>query len=118
MDIATLAFTAYTLAKPFLEKTGEGVARKIGEDIWTTVKKPFTKNRNDDIEELAKNNESEFRLQLEKELNNNPQMAAELKEMVTQAQIMLNGNMRQNINSNDKVEKQINIQYNTGNIEM
>ena len=41
MEILTLATTALTLAKPFLEKIGEGTSRKIGEDIWNLIKKQF-----------------------------------------------------------------------------
>jgi len=118
MDIATLALTAYALAKPFLEKTGEGVARKIGEDIWGVIKKPFAQKELPDPEGFALTDQNSFTLSLESELTNNPDLASELTAMVQKAQIQLGGNLQQNINNYDKVEKQINIQQNTGNITM
>ncbi len=119
MDIPTLALTALTLAKPFLEKTQEGMAKKIGEEIWTFIKKPFAQKTEDNVaEELAKSNEVEFTRQLEEKLRIDPEMVSKLTEIVNQAQTILNGNLQQNINSYEKIEKQVNIQNNTGNIQM
>jgi hypothetical protein len=36
-----LATTALTIATPYLLKSGEAIAEKIGEDIWKLIKKPF-----------------------------------------------------------------------------
>ncbi|RYD54395.1 MAG: hypothetical protein EOP56_19310 [Sphingobacteriales bacterium] len=117
MDITTLALTAYTLAQPFLTKTGEGIARKIGEDIWSIIKKPFVIKGVSNVEDSAITNKEDFQAQLQQELTNNPEFAAELQKQVMQAQTTLSGNFQQNISS-ENVEKQINIQQNTGNIQM
>ncbi len=118
MDITTLALTAYTLAQPFLSKTGEGIARKVGEDIWNLIKKPFIKKGVDDVTSYARNNEENFKLELQDEIANNPDFAKELSQQLVTAQSILSGNFQQSINNNEKVEKQINIQHNTGNINM
>lgn len=118
MDLATLALTAYTLSKPFLEKLQEGTAKKIGEDIWTLIKLPFTKKGKTDIENFAIENEKEFTDTLRVELENDPILAEELEKAVQHASSIVNGNFIQNINSSGTVEKQINIQHNTGNITM
>lgn len=118
MDILTLASTAFILAKPFLEKTQEGVARKVGEDIWNLIKTPFTKKGKDKVEELAGTDQELFKTELQQYLLEDETFAKQLNELINQSQNLLNGNFQQNINSYDKVEKQINIQTNSGNIEM
>ncbi|KQC02024.1 hypothetical protein [Pedobacter sp. Hv1] len=118
MDILTLASTALILAKPFLEKTQEGVARKVGEDIWNLIKMPFTKKGKDHTEDLAITDEEQFKKELEQHLHQDEEFAKQLSNLVNQSQNLLSGNFQQNINSYDKVEKQINIQTNTGSINM
>jgi hypothetical protein len=118
MDILTLATTAYVLAKPFLDKTGEGVARKVGEDIWNFIKLPFLKKGKQDIELSAITDQETFTKELEEQLKQDNGLASQLLELVTNSQNLLSGNFQQNINSYDKVEKQINIQTNSGNIQM
>ncbi len=44
MDAVTLVTTAIALASPFLLKSGEAMAEKIGEDLWNVIKKPFVKS--------------------------------------------------------------------------
>jgi len=118
MDILTLAATAYVLSKPFLEKTGEGVARKVGEDIWNLIKKPFIKKGTDNIEEVAISDQETFTKDLEQQLQQDETFAKELIDLVSHSQNLLSGNFQQNIISNGKVEKQINIQTNSGPIQM
>lgn len=118
MEIATLAVTAYTLLKPFIDKTGDGVAKKIGEDIWAVIKGSFSKSEEKTGEELVIIDENQFQLNLQTELRNNPQMATDLLTMVRNAEQTLSQNSQQNVNSYGKVEKQINIQNNTGDIQM
>lgn len=118
IEIATLALSAFNFAQPFLEGTANGVARKVGEDIWLLIKKPFLKNGKKDVEAFAKNEQEEFKKELQKELENDPQLASELANTIESAKTVLSGNFQQNINSYDKVEKQINIQHNSGNITM
>jgi len=118
LTITALALTAYNLAKPFLDKTGEGVARKVGEDIWTLIKKPFQSDKGDDIEAFALSNVNDFKAQLEKKLSEDVALREELDECINNAQLELSGNFQQNINSYGDIEKQINIQTNSGNIQM
>lgn len=113
-----LVIAAYKLVKPFLEKAGESLAQKVGEDIWTLIKKPFQNDGENDIETLALTNEAEFKTQLEHKLTNDETFKNELATMVKKAELELNGNFQQNINSYGDVEKQINIQTNSGNIQM
>ncbi|MDP9077080.1 MAG: hypothetical protein M3O71_06625 [Bacteroidota bacterium] len=118
MDILTLAVTAFTLAKPFLDKTGEGVARKVGEDIWSLIKSPFVKKGKENVEGLATTDQEAFTKELETLLRQDEGFAQQLRELVTNSQNLLSGNFQQNINSYGDVEKQINIQTNSGNIQM
>jgi len=118
MDILTLAATAYTLSKPFLEKAGEGAATKIGEDIWNIIKKPFQNKGKEDVETLAVTDESTFKSELTEHLKADEALAKDLEKLVAHSQVVLSGQFQQNINSYDKVEKQINIQSNSGNIQM
>ena len=39
MEPITIITTALALATPYLAKTGEKVAEKIGEDVWNMLKK-------------------------------------------------------------------------------
>ena len=118
MDILTLATTAYILSKPFLEKTGEGIARKVGEDIWNLIKTPFVKKGTDNIEELAISDQDGFTKDLELQLKDDESLVKELTKLVNNSQNLLNGNFQQNIVSHGTVEKQINIQTNSGPIQM
>lgn len=118
MEIAELALNAYNLVRPFLEKSGDSVASKIGEDIWALMKKPFLKKGKQEVENFAIIEPEEFKAELQNELKSNPELASQLTVKVKNAQTILNGNFNQTINSYDKVEKQINIQQNSGDITM
>lgn len=118
MDLPTLITSAFILVKPFLEKTQDGIARKIGEDVWNLIKKPFIKKGNDNIEDLAKTDLDTVKIELQKYLLEDEVFTKQLTDLVNQSNNLLSGNFQQNITSNDKVEKQINIQTNTGSIQM
>lgn len=118
MDPLTLATAAYTLAKPFLEKTGEGVARKVGEDIWNMIKVPFARKGKENVEVLAAADHKGFIKQLEIQLQQDEELTDRLRKLVSNSQNLLSGNFQQTINSHGDVEKQINIQTNSGNIQM
>ena len=114
IEFAALVLSAYKIAKPFLEKTGEGVARKVGEDIWNLIKKPFIDKKGNDAktEEIS---ESEFSEILTTELKNNPDLVAQLNKIVEEANVnFTSGN--QNISNNAEIQKQLNINSNTGSI--
>lgn len=116
MEAVNLALLAYTFVKPFIEKGVEGLSTKIGEDIWTLIKSPFQKNGTKNIEEFAKDNPEQFKKQLELALLNDDTLRTSLQEKVEKAQIELSGNFKQNINNHGTIDKQVNIQSNTGNI--
>ncbi|MET3115719.1 hypothetical protein AAKU52_003476 [Pedobacter sp. CG_S7] len=118
MDILTLATTAYILSKPFLEKTGEGIARKVGEDIWNLIKMPFIEKGDENVERLAISNQETFTKDLEQQLQHDEEFALQLSELVSKSQNVLSGKFQQNINSHGEIGKQINIQTNSGSIQM
>lgn len=113
MDIITLATTALTLAKPFVEKIGEGTARKVGEDIWNLLKKPF-ENKNKNIETMSKEDIKTFLIEVLNEDNN---FRRELENFVVEAPININ-NVNQTINNNGNIEKHVNIGNVNGNITL
>lgn len=113
MEIITLATTALTLAKPFLEKIGEGTSRKIGEDIWNLIKKPFLK-KGKDADKLSG---VELDVELTQILSEDAEFKKELEDFVTNAQSQLS-QVNQNIQNNGTIEKQVNIGSNIGNISL
>jgi hypothetical protein len=120
MELITLATTALTLASPYLVKSGEKIAENIGEGIWNFIKKPFT-SENDKklISDLSINDNIEIiKAELINKLSKDPVFEAELRKAVENAQSQLINNAQQNINNSGEIEKQINIQQNSGNIQM
>lgn len=113
MDIATLATTALTLASPFIEKIGEGTAKKIGEEIWSLLKTPFSK-KNKEIEKLTT---EEIKQDLIEILKEDDSFKLELEKFVSNAQAQL-GTVNQNIQNNAEIAKQVNVGTNVGNINL
>ncbi|WP_269225677.1 hypothetical protein [Flavobacterium eburneipallidum] len=119
MEFILLAQTAIALATPFLTKSGEKIAENIGEEIWKFINKPFNSEKDEfltkQVEEDTDVQSLEIRL-IEK-LHQNSEFAYNLKNIVENAQKELRENMQQ-INNNAVIEKQINIQNNSGSIQM
>lgn len=113
MDIVTLASTAITLATPFLQKIGEGTSRKIGEDIWNLIKKPFSKKEKD-VDSLTPD---EIKTELVNILNEDSSFKNELEKLVQKSQSQLNS-VSQNIQNNGNIEKQVNVGNNIGDINL
>ncbi|MHA7610094.1 hypothetical protein ACV0BM_014715 [Elizabethkingia meningoseptica] len=113
MDIITLASTAITLATPFLQKVGEGTSRKIGEDIWNLIKKPFSKKEKD----ADKLTSEELKTELINILNEDKGFKEELEKLVQISQSQLNS-ISQNIQNNADIQKQVNIGSNIGDINL
>ncbi len=113
MDIITLATTALTLATPFIEKIGEGTARKVGEDIWNLLKKPFQKKEKN-IEEM---NQNDIQTTLVELLEEDENFKNELENFVVNAQTKID-NINQTINNNGNIDKQVNIGNVNGNITL
>lgn len=113
MEIITLATTALTLATPFIKKVGEGTARKIGEDIWNLIKKPFQK-KNKNIEEMSLEDVQSTLVEI---LNEDEPFKSELENFVINAQTKID-NITQSINNNGNIDKQVNIGNVNGNITL
>jgi hypothetical protein len=118
MEPITLITTALTLAAPFLKKTGEKVAEGIGEDIWKLLNKPFIKvGESPQIEQLAEEDKiEEIKSLLLLHVENDNNFKEEVIIAIKAAEEKLGNSNQQNVNNNDKVEKQINIQNNSGTI--
>lgn len=120
MEPVTLITTAIALATPYLMKTGEKIAEDIGEDIWKIIKRVFTKGDKPNFS-IDLNNQIEKEnliLALSKELKKDNLFKDELENAVIQGQKNLSAYYQQNINNNAQIDKQINIQDNSGNIQM
>lgn len=119
MEPITLATTALAFATPYLIKTGEAIAEKVGEEIWNIIKKPFQKAKSMDLKLDVKNNKEKEQLidSLVEFIRNNPDYKTELENAISLGEKELKG-LQQNIYNEGDIEKQINIQNNTGNIQM
>lgn len=113
MEILTLATAVITLARPFLNKVGEGSALKIGEDIWKLLKGAFEK-KNIDIDQM---NASDVPGKLVELLNEDPDLKNNLEQFVSNAQTQI-GAITQNVTNHGSIEKQINFGNVTGNITL
>lgn len=120
MEPITLITTAIALATPYLLKTGESIAEGIGEDIWKLIKKPFTKDKEDQLSIDINKQEDKDKLVtlLLEEIGKDNNFKQELESAVEKGQKDLNAYYQQNINNNGEIGKQINIQHNSGNIQM
>ena len=119
MEPITLITTALTLATPFLLKTGESIAEKVGEDIWAVIKSPFTKkNIEMPININSEEEKNELFNLIQTEIAENAHYKEELTLAIENGKQQLNSYSQQNINNNAEVQKQINIQSNTGSIQM
>jgi hypothetical protein len=119
MDPITLITTAIALATPYLLKTGESIAEAIGKDIWKLIKKPFIKDKQTPFQIDFNQPEEKTKLVnlLLEEINKDSNFKLKLETVVVKGQKELNA-YRQNINNNGEIGKQINIQSNSGNIQM
>ena len=113
MDNITLATTALTLITPFLNKIGEGTARKVGEDIWNLLKSPF-QTKNKIIEEMGINDIKTILIEI---LNEDINFKNELESFVLNSQTNIE-NIHQTITNNGSIEKQVNVGNITGNVSL
>lgn len=56
MDITLIATAAMTILGPYVTKTAGKVAEKVGEDLWTKVKKVFTKDKEKELVKKVEEN--------------------------------------------------------------
>ena len=113
METIQLVTTALALAQPFLQKIGEGTSKKIGEDIWNMIKKPFV-DKGENIDHLT---QEQLKSQLLEVVSNNPEFKNELEKSVIKAQSKID-QITQSITTNGTIEKQVNIGSNIGNITL
>lgn len=117
MEPITLITTAIAMASPYLLKTGESIAEGIGEDIWKLIKKTFTKENETQLSiDISRQDEKDrlINLLLE-EVSKNNNFKNDLEAAVKKGQKELNA-YQQNINNNGTIDKQVNIQTNSGDI--
>lgn len=119
MEPITLITTALAMATPYLLKTGESIAEKVGEDIWNVIKTPFVK-KNVDIPFDLNSEEAKNKLidLIKDEISQDIQYQNLLRIAIERGNEQLNSYSQQNINNNAEVQKQINIQTNSGSIQM
>lgn len=115
MELITLASTAIKLAVPFFTKSGEKIASKAGEDLWTLIKKPFTKIEQKELIEDKTLDYSALENALVEKIKVNKIYQKELENAIRAIQ---SNDSPQNIQNIGTVNKQINIQNNSGNIQM
>ena len=118
MELITLASSAIGLAMPYLVKTGESIAEEVGKDIWNLVKSIFGSSEENSVQEqlvTGENNDEIIQLLIDK-LSENLVLKNQLETAVLKAQDQLSIN--QTINNNGTIDKQININQNSGNIQM
>jgi hypothetical protein len=56
MDITLIATAAMTILGPYVTKAAGKVAEKVGEDLWTKVKKVFTKDKDKELVKKIEDN--------------------------------------------------------------
>lgn len=118
MEPLTLITNALEFASPYLVKTGEKFAEKVGKEVWNALKKPF---QNSEKEKLFNNSPSddqinEIKQVLLQKFESDPRFKNDIENMVAKAEKDL-GN-QQTINNNGNIGKQLNIQSNSGNINL
>ncbi|MDD2634026.1 MAG: hypothetical protein PHW82_00845 [Bacteroidales bacterium] len=118
MEPITLLTTALALATPYLIKTGEKIAENIGEGIWNLIKRPFAKSKEIDSDfDINNEKDRENLIQLlTKKINDDIDFRNELERAVKNGEKELNTYYQQNITNNGKIDKQVNIQNITGDI--
>ncbi|MGV4528972.1 hypothetical protein [Ornithobacterium rhinotracheale] len=99
-ELLMIISTTCSYLIPFIKKIGEGTSRKIGEDIWNLIKKPFCE-KGEDIHKLDDDKIKEY---LSEILKDNPLIKSKVKELIES-----NSNYSQNINNNGNIDKQVNI---------
>lgn len=119
MEPITLITTAVAMATPYLLKTGESFAEKVGEDIWNVIKSPFVKKNIDIAFDFNSEEEKNKLIDLIKdEISQDIQYQNLLRIAIERGNEQLNSYSQQNVNNNAEVQKQINIQTNSGSIQM
>lgn len=98
---------------PYAIKAGEGLASKIGENLWDGIKQLFSKKGQTPpplpVDETSR---LQFEDILKYHISNNPDFANELNELL--AKVSKDINSKQDIHNFGSVEKQVNIQENSG----
>jgi len=119
MEPLTLATTAITLAMPFLLKSGGAIAEKIGEDIWTLIKKPFggSEAAAIQIDVSVSAEKDELIRMLADKLNNDGDYKSELELLVEKIQKEQSLSGQQIVTNNGTVEKQVNANIIKGGIQ-
>ena len=120
MEPMTIISTAISLLAPFLEKSGEKFAEKIGEDVWLWIKNAFSKQEKQ--HKLPKLNDIDLQEKLEKilleRITIDEKFKKEFEQEIEKTQKAIKSNYQQYVSNEEAVQKQIIIQENHGNIQM
>lgn len=79
-----IVIAALTLAKPYLSKTGDKIAEKIGEDMWNLLKKPFSKKEKQKLFAEKPIQIEEIKNELVKIIEKDQSFKAELINMISE----------------------------------
>lgn len=118
MEPILLVTVALQVLSPFFKKAGDKFAEKIGEDVWRWIKMSFSGKKEPELPSTDGTGEEELKAVLFDRLSSDNKFRAELEEAIREAQSKLGIYHGLHVENSDKVEKQINIQNNTGNIIM
>jgi len=116
MEPVTLVTAALSIVGPYLVKSGEGFAEKVGGDTWSWLK---SKLSDSEVAEVLNTNTDDklevLKKSLEKNILDSEIFKSELEDKVQIAAKMVNN---QAIKNTGPIKKQINIQQNSGDIKM
>lgn len=118
MEPILLATAALSILSPYIKKTGEKFAEKIGEGVWTWITKALSNKKEPKLPSSDGKGEEELKAVLLNKINSDNQFKVQLEEVIQKAQSDLAIHYEQYIENHGAVEKQINITHNTGNITM
>ncbi len=118
MDPIALVAVTLQVLSPFFKKAGDKFAEKIGEYVWGWIKKSFSGKKEPKCPSPDGAGEEELKATLLNRLNSDEEFKAQLESLIRDSQSNLAAHYEQHIENHGTVEKQINIQHNSGHITM
>lgn len=122
MSFASIATAAIGFIAPFLAKGGEEIAKGAGKDLWELIKKPFQKKESHQaaIKELEEKPtdpivQGKVIGKLEEHLENDPEYARELGNLLKKMNVQQNNTHTQTITGDGNIAIQ-GVQDSTINI--
>lgn len=124
MDISQIVIMVFSFATPFLLKSGEAIAEKLGEDVWSLLKRPFSEDAEkqliEKVEKDPSNPQNKLMLQnaFALKLEHDAELLNEVKGKLKHIQSEISSNSEQIINNWGKISTQINIKDNFAPIQI